>query len=201
MSDFRFLGEVPASLAPHPLLPEGYVFSNDAEVVITQWGDILPPVSFSSEQFYKVMSIAVRPRLVDGEGVILLAGYLRPKLRLAEGQGCWELPLKAEYDDKKRARYPLISINQLGYDKQLAHRASVETFRGIPLPRRESRHLHVDHRCRNHACCNPYHLDVVSAGENNRRKIVASRRQHAPDLFQLPTGNVALGQVQGAAGY
>lgn len=29
--------------------------------------------------------------------------------------------------------------------------------------------MQIDHRCRNPACCNPIHLDVVTSAENTRR--------------------------------
>jgi hypothetical protein len=48
-----------------------------------------------------------------------------------------------------------------------AHRISYEMVHG-PLPKGERDH-HVDHLCRNPACCNPGHLEYVTASENVRR--------------------------------
>lgn len=45
-----------------------------------------------------------------------------------------------------------------------AHRALFQYLTGaIPADK------HVDHGCRNKACCNPLHMEVVSPGENTRR--------------------------------
>ncbi len=33
--------------------------------------------------------------------------------------------------------------------------------------------LHVDHVCRNRLCCNPAHLEAVTASENQRRRVHA----------------------------
>jgi hypothetical protein len=52
------------------------------------------------------------------------------------------------------------------YKRQVrAHRAVYELYMGEILPK----YLALDHRCRNRLCCNPEHLDPVTARENNQR--------------------------------
>lgn len=46
----------------------------------------------------------------------------------------------------------------------LAHRFMKEIFAG-PIPEG----MVIDHLCRNTICVNPYHLDIVTIGENTRR--------------------------------
>jgi HNH endonuclease len=48
--------------------------------------------------------------------------------------------------------------------QEFVHRAVVRIFRG-PIPRG----MHVDHLCRVRSCCNPDHLEVVTARENCHR--------------------------------
>lgn len=58
-----------------------------------------------------------------------------------------------------------------------AHRFAYETFIG-PIPEG----LELDHLCRNHACVNPDHVEVVTNQENSRRGIagiVNAQRQRA----------------------
>jgi hypothetical protein len=48
---------------------------------------------------------------------------------------------------------------------QLTHRVSYELLAG-PIPDG----LQIDHLCRNKPCCNPVHLEPVTAHENNMRR-------------------------------
>jgi len=52
-----------------------------------------------------------------------------------------------------------------------AHRFIYEQLRGpIPLDKE------IDHRCRNRACVNPWHMDIVTTGENTRRGVESRMR-------------------------
>lgn len=51
-----------------------------------------------------------------------------------------------------------------------AHRYSYCEFRG-PIPK----NLEIDHLCRNRACVNPWHLQAVTASENQRRSPFKNR--------------------------
>lgn len=82
--------------------------------------------------------------------------------------GCWELPLPAEYDDKRRARYPQITDREAGAKNLLAHRYVAQVALGATLGRLNF----IDHICRVHACCNVTHFDFVTPGQNNQRSII-----------------------------
>jgi hypothetical protein len=53
------------------------------------------------------------------------------------------------------------------------HRVTYEAFRG-PIPEG----LDLDHLCRNHACCNPFHLEAVTRRENLMRGDTLTRAHH-----------------------
>jgi hypothetical protein len=52
----------------------------------------------------------------------------------------------------------------IGRNGQMAHRLAYEAEHG-PIPEG----MVVDHLCRNRACCNPHHLEMVSVRENVMR--------------------------------
>lgn len=104
---------------------------------------------------------------------------LAPKLTLSP-IGCWELPLRAEYDEKERARYPQVNDRELGIKSRLAHRFMMQ----IGLRATLGRLNFIDHMCRVHACCNPTHLDFVTPAQNNARSIIHSKTVDGqPRLF------------------
>jgi HNH endonuclease len=70
------------------------------------------------------------------------------------------------------------SINVRGYGKfatRYVHRLSFEHFKGVvPVG------LELDHLCREHACCNPDHLEAVTHQENVRRgRLAEANRERA----------------------
>lgn len=78
------------------------------------------------------------------------------KANVGSANECWEW--KAA---RFRKGYGMIKI---GRKCEGAHRVSV-VLSGRDIPDGQC----VDHLCRNRACVNPAHLEVVSTGENNRR--------------------------------
>ena len=75
-----------------------------------------------------------------------------------------------------------------------SHRASYEYY-VCKIPN----HLQMDHLCRNRSCCNPSHLEAVTAKENIRRSDVGkheSSKTHCPqehpyagdNLYMTPDG-------------
>ena len=60
---------------------------------------------------------------------------------------------------------------QYGRKTLKAHRMAYELFVG-PIPNE----LPLDHKCQNHRCVNPEHLEPVTYAENNRR--AGERRTH-----------------------
>src|SRR5215467_12835292 len=88
-------------------------------------------------------------------------GYLLP-----QSDGCWSWR-----GHKNSAGYGMFQVAGVG--KVLVHRLAWELIHG-PIP--EGKEL--DHLCRNRACPNPAHLELVTARENNLRGTSPSA-QHA----------------------
>lgn len=178
--------KIEQEVEPHPLQIEGHRFSDEDIPVVTNWGDILPPKDFSLARMNDVITIALGEHAIGmSESAIAVArAAVRRSLTFNESTGCWQLPLKVEYDDKKRARYPSLSVPTIGIKNRLAHRLTLEHFRGVQIVQ-HGEGMMVDHRCMNHACCNPYHLELITASENTKRGRLARRRAIAPDIFHL----------------
>lgn len=100
-------------------------------------------------------------RCVDGL-IELLAERILARIRV-EDRGyrtaCWVWP-GMKNDGYGRIFVPGTNRRR----RKLTHRVLFEFFVGeIPA------HLEIDHLCRQHDCCNPDHLDVVTSRENTLR--------------------------------
>lgn len=95
--------------------------------------------------------------------------------------GCWVWQL---------ALIPATGYGGLTVEGKLlrAHRASYEAFVG-PI----ADGLHIDHLCRNRACCNPEHLEPVTPLVNNQRSPYCRNRiTHCPYGHEYDAKNTYL---------
>lgn len=86
--------------------------------------------------------------------------YLAPRIDYDGSGGCWLWQRTTAGDGYGLARLWTQGVRTSWY----AHRLAYTVFRG-PIPEG----LEIDHLCRIHRCCNPMHLEIVTAQENQRR--------------------------------
>lgn len=145
------------------------------------------------------MNIPETSLFVVEEGVDLKEVKLLPKLKLLlveltlrrsarkrpffkiNGNGCWEWVRAKIYG------YGTIDCDKKTYR---AHRFFFEKLvRSIPLG------LVLDHLCRNHACCNPEHLEIVTVRENTMRgntlPAMCARKTHCKNGHDFNSKNTS----------
>lgn len=122
-------------------------------VVTTEWGQKLP----SPE-----VSLALLESLAENIPAI---GRLSLRLTVDDMYGCWSLPLRAEYDELGRGRYPTVNDSANGEKGTVAHRY---VWRQVVDPNIRTEQ-YLDHLCRVHACCNLSHLEPVTIALNTKR--------------------------------
>lgn len=98
------------------------------------------------------------------------------------GGPCWHWMGYIEQDGYGRVAIPAGPKRK--YRKRQAHRVIYEILVG-PVPPG----LQLDHLCRNRCCCNPAHLEPVTAKENIQRSDLSKRGQHWRDKTHCPQGH------------
>ncbi len=195
-------GELQLIIPPNPLLPDGYDLRK-GKLLVTEWGGILPPVDFS-EELFKLVTVMSETQEQEAyrKDASLLSKYLLKRERVTPmsfdtEMGCWDMELLGgPVDDRGRARYPAGSIRELGYcgGRTGMHQITYEVFRGEKIPIVETSHAKrirrtdVDHLCREHECCNPFHLQPVDPAENTIRGNTARRAIAQPHMHMMPAG-------------
>jgi len=102
------------------------------------------------------MSVAQREKL--------LARFMAKVAR--SENGCWLWT-----GSVNNGGYGMFSVNRFPV---VAHRVALLFFRGVPLGG-DRKAFQADHLCRVPACVNPDHLEMVTALENNLRRVVRQR--------------------------
>lgn len=99
-----------------------------------------------------------------------LPTYMQSRVAIDLETGCWEYLGTRDRDGYGRA-YVAEQKKTVS-----AHRLAYSTLKGDLLYG-----LTLDHICRNHACCNPAHLDQVTSRENIIRGVGKSARGAASE--------------------
>lgn len=94
-----------------------------------------------------------------------------------EDDGCWTWAGA----DTGASGYGVVII---GDERWLVHRLMYRVFVGAIPPGKE-----IDHLCRNHACCNPAHLEAVTRAENVHRGLYGVLKTHCARGHEWNTEN------------
>jgi len=115
---------------------------------------------------------------------------IKAKIDFEGPGGCW---VWLGYKDKDG--YGETTIREIGKPKRKGrfHRIFYETKYGIIPP-----HFQIDHLCRNRACVNPLHMEIVTVQENVRRgyspSAINSRKTHCKAGHEFNTINTLFGK-------